>query len=256
MLVLNLMITRHCLEKATRALVEYGPKHSGSSEDSGCYGASSKADLCRAQQDPSRGCGHSGNQPDASHTAKQELPPTSSQALTRKKQNHCPGAGERGPENQGSPEQRLQNLGVDNLVASHSPARTLLEQDRGTLLFHERFSPDIHWAITTCESRGQVKIKSYRPWGEGKEPFTKPRVQGLPDSLLPESSYQSGKRRKVPSSARSPGSDTKMMFTEAKAIYWAVGHVFYMASQHHGTDGLLTEVLLPALNKFITASLE
>lgn len=44
----------------------------------------------------------------------------SSKALTRKRQKHCPGAGERNPERQDSAEQRLQSVGVGSklLVAS------------------------------------------------------------------------------------------------------------------------------------------
>lgn len=48
------------------------------------------------------------------------LLPVASKALTRKEQNHCPGAGERDPENQGFQEQRLQNMVVGKLPAPPS----------------------------------------------------------------------------------------------------------------------------------------
>lgn len=109
----------------------------------------------RSQQDPSRSRSHSGNQPDASHKAKQELPPTSSKALTRKKQNHLPRAGEMDPENQDFPERRPQNTGVGKQAVQ-----------------------------AVCGAGAGGSSRPTLPGGEGREPFPKPRALGLPDSPL------------------------------------------------------------------------
>jgi hypothetical protein len=116
---------------------------------------SSEVHLCRtpALQDPSKGCSHSGNQADTSHKAKQELPPTSSKALTRRKQHHCPGAGERNRELQDSPEQRFENVGLGKQAVGGFSARTLLEPVGRIPLFHELCSSEIHQVITACDAR-------------------------------------------------------------------------------------------------------
>lgn len=90
--------SRHCWEKARES---ESPREVLTKAHSRLRRHSGRSvQIC--PQDPSRSFSLSGNQPDASHKAKQELPPNSSKALTRKKQNHGTRAGEMDPENQDS----------------------------------------------------------------------------------------------------------------------------------------------------------
>lgn len=142
-------------------------RHSGRSVQNAC------------PQDPSRSFSLSGNQPDASHKAKQELPPTSSKALTRKKQNYGPRAGEMDPENQDSRSRgfRPWQWGSRLPAAPPNSSQPGLSWDLpGDPIFMIFFSLEIHQIITVCDVGGGGNHCCRPPVGEGKEPFTKPRA--------------------------------------------------------------------------------